>query len=179
MLWNIDDWGIARSWIKSHNHRIPLEVRFWGKVSKTSTCWNWIGGADPYGRGRIYVEGRLMPASHVVYIMAYKRIPHGKYILHTCDNPACVRPSHLFPGTQRDNIRDMISKGRAPHPSKPRIAHIKHAQHRRNKLQPNQVYEIRELGQTTSQCKLANQFNVSASTISYIIRLKRWRHLNP
>ena len=76
------------------------------------------GTRDKRGYGRISVNYKRLPASRWVYMELYGPIPEGMGVLHSCDNPPCVRPSHLWLGTQKDNLRDMRGKGRAGHPSK-------------------------------------------------------------
>lgn len=87
---------------------------FWAKVDKSSGCWTWTGHADRDGYGRIMVDGRLVRTHRLSYEIAYGRIPDGMFVCHTCDNPRCVRPDHLWLGTHQDNVTDMVNKGRQP-----------------------------------------------------------------
>lgn len=82
---------------------------FWEKVDKTDGCWLWVAGKDSGGYG-IY---RKRPAHRVSYVLAYGSIPDGHIICHTCDHRGCVRPEHLYAGTDADNARDrnMCGKG--------------------------------------------------------------------
>lgn len=99
---------------------IPDEERFWGFVDKKSPneCWEWKGtlikerkkGIGNYGK--FSVRGKFVTASRYSYQLHYGEIPKSLYVCHTCDNPPCVNPDHLFLGTQLDNMRDMLSKGR-------------------------------------------------------------------
>lgn len=95
--------------------RIQLKdrsVRFWARVLPVeSGCWEWQGYRDEYGYGR-FDESKAHRFSYALTVGS----PEGFLVLHRCDNPACVRPDHLFLGTQLDNMRDMISKGRQTHP---------------------------------------------------------------
>jgi hypothetical protein len=93
----------------------PLMLRFMAKVNKTETCWLWTGGiivrGYPYGLFR--VDRSPMKLAHRVSYELHKgEIPDGLNVLHTCDNPRCVNPEHLFVGTQKENIQDMNRKGR-------------------------------------------------------------------
>ncbi len=90
---------------------VPLPIRFWAKVKKTKTCWIWCGSCNR-GRGQINIDGKPKFASRVSWEMHNGPIPLGIKVLHKCDNPLCIRPSHLFLGTQTDNMRDCINKGR-------------------------------------------------------------------
>ena len=90
-----------------------LEERFWEKVCKGPECWEWTGatsGRLPYGH--IYRNGREQRAHRVSWEINRGQIPLGLSVLHRCDNPGCVRPDHLFIGTQSDNLKDAVSKGR-------------------------------------------------------------------
>ncbi len=99
-----------------------LEERFWDYVSPepNSGCWLWTGSADEKGYGQFRVArggpGSLRYASHVSMEIAGKPLPPGLFGCHTCDNPPCVNPDHLFPGTQLDNVHDCMAKGRKTAP---------------------------------------------------------------
>lgn len=92
-------------------------ARFWGKVRKSHGCWEWT--ASRFGSGRY---GQFTYTTRTGQVHAYAHrfaweiangpIPAKHYICHTCDNPLCVRPDHLFAGTQFDNMRDASRKGR-------------------------------------------------------------------
>ena len=81
-------------------------------VARTGECWTFIGALDGHGYGivtRAEFSGR---AHRYVWLKVNGEIPEGMHVLHRCDNPACVRPSHLWLGTHRDNMQDMTRKGR-------------------------------------------------------------------
>lgn len=92
----------------------PLTTRFWEHVEKTDACWNWTGCVDVKGYGSISTSrgSRPLQAHRVSYQIANGPIPDGMMVLHRCDNPRCVNPSHLFLGTAADNTHDMMSKER-------------------------------------------------------------------
>jgi hypothetical protein len=95
---------------------IPLAERFWRHVLITDGCWLWLGHRrpppGPYGTIRGDGRGKPLYAHRVAWELHYGAIPDGKHVLHHCDTPPCVRPDHLFLGTQADNDRDMTAKGR-------------------------------------------------------------------
>lgn len=91
-----------------------LEYRLWKRVVKTDTCWLWTGGGWKFGHGGIRVGGQGTPTmgTHVVsYMLANPAADlTGKFVLHHCDVPNCVRPEHLYLGTQSDNMRDRATR---------------------------------------------------------------------
>jgi hypothetical protein len=97
-------------------------------------------------------------------------ITKGRYILHRCDNPLCFNPAHLFEGTQLDNMRDMMAKGRGNRANSP-----KGEAHGGSKLTTAQVVEIRE--SLDIGADLARQFNVSPSLIGLIRNGRIWKHV--
>lgn len=92
------------------------EKRFWEKVDRSGECWEWTGALQTYGYGLFGVNSqvRAARAHRVSYQMAFGPIPKGLVVCHRCDNRKCVRPDHLFLGTNRDNTWDAIRKGRIP-----------------------------------------------------------------
>ena len=88
-----------------------------------SGCWMWTGGANDKGYGlyRTRTKTNLPRTVHrLAWIFHKGEIPHGLYVCHKCDVRCCVNPNHLFLGTQRDNLRDMVRKGRGRKPG-PRV----------------------------------------------------------
>lgn len=153
--------------------RAPLEVRFFNKVKKTETCWIWIGAKDPKGYGRIGTGGRKgkdVFAHRLSFKLHKGEIPEGMYICHRCDNPACVKPDHLFMGTQVDNMRDCVRKGRL-NPFKP-----KGEKNPKAKLTWEQVRNMRKnfIAYPGSYKDLSMSYGVRICTISNIIRKKTW-----
>jgi hypothetical protein len=92
--------------------------RFWSKVlvvDDTDSCWEWQRGTDDKGYGKFGVGGRgagWQFAHRVGYELQVGPIPPDTDVLHHCDNPRCVRGSHLFLGDQKANMADMAAKGR-------------------------------------------------------------------
>lgn len=84
---------------------------FWERVNKDG-CWRWTGATNGKGYGQVTVDGVHYLAHRIAYSLAKGSVPDGLLVCHHCDNPICVRPSHLFVGTHRDNAHDMIKKGR-------------------------------------------------------------------
>jgi hypothetical protein len=94
---------------------ISIEERFWTKVVKgdEDACWEWLGYKDYRGYGSLWDNslGRNIFAHRVAYFIKHGKYPDN-YACHTCDNPPCVNPNHIFDGTPFDNTMDMMAKGR-------------------------------------------------------------------
>jgi hypothetical protein len=89
--------------------------RFWAKVEVRGKeeCWPWTGHTNERGYGSMSHCGRLRKATHISYeIETGSPFPTGMVARHTCDNPTCVNPAHIVPGTLRDNAMDMVSRRR-------------------------------------------------------------------
>ena len=94
-------------------------LRFWGRVIKGGLyeCWEWGGYKTPLGYGRLHHFGKYDYAHRVAYIYSYGPIKDDLHVLHHCDNPACVNPTHLFLGTHQDNMIDRDKKQRGRYKS--------------------------------------------------------------
>lgn len=145
------------------------EQRFWSDVGEPNEdgCMEWMGTRLPRGYGSVTYKGERTTAHRIAYRLRKGEIPPGKFVLHKCDNPACCNPEHLFVGTQKDNIDDMIAKGRGY-----KLPPRRGEQHGMCKLTDDQVKEIRTLYSTTriSQDALAARFNIGQSQVSRIIK---------
>lgn len=144
---------------------------FWGKIEKTETCWIWRGRVDKRcGYGKFDVNGVDSYTHRVMWEIIHGPIPDGLFVCHDCDNPPCVRPDHLFLGTPLDNSMDRNRKGRTHGP----VGEL----NGQTKLTDEQVREIRvALRDGEGRSKLAEEYNVSTSTIYYIKVGRRWKHV--
>jgi hypothetical protein len=125
--------------------------KFWNKVNKTDSCWEWQGSKDRDGYGRYKSNGKLWQA-HRYSVLLDGKDPKGMVVMHSCDNPSCVRPDHLQLGTQADNIKDMIAKGRYVKPQ--------------SKLSKEDIKMIQD--STDSYTVIGKRFNISAPYVCSI-----------
>ena len=103
-----------------------IEPRFWTHVTKTETCWEWHGRMHDKGYGQMeFIIQKSKPgkknrrkavvrAHRISWLLFRGEIPSGLHVLHACDNRKCVRPEHLFLGTEKDNHDDAMNKNRKP-----------------------------------------------------------------
>ena len=148
--------------------------RFWGKVSKGTGCWSWVGFMTKQGYGRHHVGGHVgvrLYAHRISWELRNGQIPDSLCVLHKCDNPRCVNPDHLFLGTKADNSRDMVCKGRH------RTIPLKGERNGSSRLTEAQVLSIRSRWPAKTKAALAAEYGVSATNISYIITRKKWAHI--
>lgn len=143
--------------------------RFHASYCRGSGCWIWNGHIDETGRARFKYNGYRFRAQRVSYFIATGIDAGQLNINHTCDNPQCVRPAHLWPGTQCENIEDMNLKGR--HGKVKDISMLQASA----RLTKQDVLEIRR--SMLSQTVLATQYKVSQSNISLVQNNRVWKNV--
>ena len=156
--------------------------RFWGKVDKSGDCWNWIGGSSPagYGRFTILMSGtkKFLLSHRISYFIHTGSLPNGMLVCHSCDNPSCVNPDHLFLGTYRDNVMDAVNKGRIKIPFGINTIFPKGEKHPEAKITKDQAIEIKErLSNGERQIDIAEDYPISRWMISKIARGRCWTHV--
>lgn len=175
----------------------PLETLLMNHVEKRNNgCWEWTGALSrKTGYGKITYNQKTISTHRASYLVFKGEISKGKHICHSCDNKKCVNPEHLWAGTAKENMQDMIKKGRQADQTGKVISpeHFKKLQHGRlnnwpsregskhhlAKLDEKKVMEIKKMikdGYTNKE--IAEIYNVDQSNISLIRNGKRWSHVN-
>jgi len=166
--------------------------RFWANVdTQSEECWLWLGWMRN-GYGGFCIRKKSLLAHRVSYALTYGEVPSDMYICHHCDNPSCVRPSHLFLGTPSDNMKDASEKGRLRGKVKPSQGFQAGARHWTHtnpsriprgssragaKLSEEIINDIKHDVLYMSQAKVAHKYGVSQSTISRACSGKTWAHV--
>lgn len=147
--------------------------RFMAKVEKLEGdgCWLWTGSLDTKGYSQLRVNNMRLRGHRVAYVQFVEPIPDGMLVCHHCDVPRCVRPDHLFLGTNSDNMQDMLAKGRANYAEQVGGAN------RNARLNDEMVREIIALFPTHNNKQIAALYGVSHGAVSLIRRGKSWTHI--
>jgi HNH endonuclease len=147
-----------------------LTARFWDYVDiqGDNDCWEWQGTKTAANYGLMYWNGKLEYAHRLSLEMDGRPVPARWHACHTCDNPPCVNPKHLFPGTPRDNVKDMVSKSRHYH------GDLHHAA----KITDNQVLIIRQLAEEgVFLSEIAEQFGITPGYVSELVSNSKRRRV--
>lgn len=132
-----------------------------------SGCWEWTRTLNNQGYGVTWLNGRRTSAHRAAWVLAHGPIPAGRWVLHSCDNPPCCNPDHLWLGTPRDNQRDCISKGRK--------AFAVGSAASMAKLTEGQIPEVRaRCASGETQTAVARDLGVTRGTIYKILHRECW-----
>jgi hypothetical protein len=148
------------------------EFRFWSKVvvGNKDDCWPWTASLFHDGYGEFGLNGKVVRAHRYSYELAHGQIPDNQLVLHSCDNPPCVNPNHLFLGDDLVNSHDMFSKGREK-----RLPGILNGN---SVLDDATVIEIRHLSDSGMKgTEIASIIGVHKNTVYNVLNNKYWKHV--
>ena len=143
------------------------QKRFFEQVDQRGECWRWLGSTNEEGYGHFYsrIEGEIFWRAHRYSYRLHKGpIAKGLIVCHSCDNPWCVNPEHLWVGTDEENMRDTAIKGRR-----------RGAKNGNAKITEDDVRAIRKSTETTYV--LGERYGLHPSTIGNIRNRKKWAHV--
>jgi hypothetical protein len=151
---------------------VPLAERFWQKVDKRGPddCWTWTASTS-YGYGKLGIGGKRggWKQAHIVsWELHNGPVPKGLFVCHSCDNPPCVNPQHLFVGTALDNNMDKAQKGRAS----------RGEQRWNARLTPRGVQKIRSLHRRgIDKTAIAQSMGLGRTTVHAVLEGRTWAHV--
>lgn len=138
-----------------------------------SGCWLWQGAFSRMGYGAFSVDSVPKRANRVSYELFKGPIPPGLFVLHRCDTPACVNPDHLYAGTDKDNVRDMVARNRMNFSNQ-----IRGERHHQSKLNAATVRMLRESNHYRHRARdLAKEYGVSKTAINRALKGLSWTHV--
>jgi hypothetical protein len=171
-------WTVEQQRENSRKRWGDTVARFWSKVDKSGECWLWTGctgGTSPYGVFRW--DGKQTCAHRIAFILSGGSFNNGPLVLHTCDNPLCCRPDHLFAGTQKINIQDCCSKGRIAKGAKLNHPPQDGENNHNAKTTPEVVQAVRSmLASGSRQADVAKATGLTRANVWAIAHGKSWKN---
>jgi hypothetical protein len=154
---------------------------FWDqvKIGDANECWEWRGRKNRAGYGALWIVSANFFAHRISFSLENGPIKPGLLICHTCDNPPCCNPSHLFLGTQQDNLKDMYTKGRGKKPPLNKGVGFKKGEgHFMARLTEEKVVSLRKrYANGENAGALSRELGMSKSSIRHLIKRRSWKHL--
>jgi hypothetical protein len=161
-------------------HRSYVLSRLAAKVvCAPNGCWEWCGSRLVTGYGKFEFKRRIILAHRAAWELCFGPIPGSLWVLHSCDNPPCCRPGHLFLGTHADNMADMVAKGRKPRGCYIPAEHRLRGEKNKNaKLTSEMVMDMRRREAAgESPDSIAAATGVIRRQVSAVVTGKAWAHL--
>lgn len=162
-------------------YRGSFSKRFWFRVNKNgptqphmkTCCWVWVGRLETNGYARVKIEGRRkqIGVHRASWMLTNGSIPEGLQVLHRCDTRSCVRPDHLFTGTQKENLADMRAKGRDDP--------VRGERHGRSKVAEIDIRAIHRLWyeKKMTQRQIAEEFGLHYVYVNKVLKGHKWAHI--
>lgn len=142
---------------------------FWSRIDRRGDdeCWPWLGyrHAKGYGRSFVWVGDRVYVVPHRASWAIHYGPPGDMHVCHRCDNPPCCNPRHLFLGTNIDNVKDRVAKGRTQ----------RGIQHFKARVTEDDVRAIR--ASTERPAAIARRYGISYGTVAAILTRRTWKHV--
>lgn len=166
-----------------------LIEHFWSKIDKSpgqgtqGDCWEWKAGRIPQGYGAFGIRRKNFPAHRIAYLITHGCIDNEKCVCHTCDNPPCCNPAHLWEGTLTENAHDMQRKGRKFMGAKAsdlmKLKAVRGEAQGISKITAQAVREIRRKFNppNINLVTLAREYGVRKQTIKQVVSRMTWRHV--
>ena len=144
---------------------------FFAKAVEVDGCLVWSGTKSKDGYGQTSYQGKQILAHRLAYLLTHGSIPEGVEICHDCDNPPCIKPAHLFPGTHAENMSDMKAKKRS--------GRLPGSKHGRAKITEETVLQIRKeyIPLKFTYRMLSEKHGVSMRAVEHILRGDQWQHI--
>ena len=154
---------------------IDPNISFWTHVEKTKDCWLWKGATQSMGYGMFWTQRKRILAHRFSLISTGIKLHKKDIVSHKCDTPLCVRPDHLFVGSQADNLHDMFTKGRGDLSGLELGRGKKGEESPLHKLTTSQVEAIKNSSERVGM--LAKKYHIAHSSISRIKHGQAWKHV--
>lgn len=136
------------------------------KIDQPDECWEWLGSVNGE-YGKFSLGSKYIPSHRIAYELKYGEISNDMLVCHKCDNPLCCNPFHLFLGTHKDNMVDMVAKGRQQNAIGER--------HGRAKLTQEEAMDIKYGNK--SKKELMKIYGIGITMVNYIKSGVRWSHI--
>jgi HNH endonuclease len=149
--------------------------RLWSKVAKAGPddCWLWQSQRNKKGYGQLSLNGKPRTVTRIIWKMLYGEIPESFWVLHSCDNPPCCNPAHLFLGLPKANTQDMLAKGRDGRKTKPENFRISTAPRPHIPAERRvEIYHAYTTGAVSYE-GLALQYHCTSRTVARIVHAER------
>ena len=146
--------------------QIPDHV--FDSIHKTETCWVWTKSTLVGGYGQVQIEGKKWTTHRLFYTYYKGEIPSGKLVCHTCDNPTCVNPDHLYIGTHKDNNNDTYNRNRMP---------LRYGDQATNVVKLSKEEALHIKYSSIKSKELEQKYNINQSQVSRIRNGKTWKNI--